>query len=111
MTLPVPSTQWILFVLLAVAMCGAARGESTPASSADQAGRIVSQHKAVFVAPPRGTPSRFAVDGPLLGNADPQVQLVRTELHAALAALAPDDELRPLGPAKGRLRERRFLHQ
>lgn len=70
MALPALSKQHVLFVVLAVAMSGAARGESPPASPADEAKRIVSQHKAVFVAPPRGTPSRFAVDGPLLGNGD-----------------------------------------
>jgi alpha-L-fucosidase 2 len=34
----------------------------------NESGRVVSQYKAMFKVPPEGTPSKFAADGPLLGN-------------------------------------------
>ena len=49
---------------------GQAWGAQAEKRMQDEAGRIVSQYKTVFTAPPGETPSREAVDGPLLGNGD-----------------------------------------
>ena len=49
---------------------GQAWGSQAEKRMQDEAERIVSQYKTVFTARPEGTPSRGAVDGPLLGNGD-----------------------------------------
>ena len=53
-----------------IASAAADEARRIASAAIDESRRIVSRHKAVFNAPPRGTPSRFSVDGPLLGNGD-----------------------------------------
>ena len=56
----------LLFLLLATCPFSSG-GEET---MADGSRRVVSPYKAVFLGPPKGTPSKTSVDGPLLGNGD-----------------------------------------
>ena len=52
---------------LLLATCPLSSGAET---MADGSRRVVSPYKAVFQGPPKATPSKTSVDGPLLGNGD-----------------------------------------